>query len=90
MDGTADFQRAAAAIPYRAHPGLYEVIRRSFGDIDDELRTILDRSSKQQVVTIQSAPSFAAIWIMPRLPAFLRAHPDIDVRLWAAQGAMDA
>jgi heme-degrading monooxygenase HmoA len=24
----ADFQRAAAAIPYRAHPGLYEAIRR--------------------------------------------------------------
>jgi heme oxygenase (mycobilin-producing) len=24
----ADFQRAAAAIPYRAHPSLYEVIRR--------------------------------------------------------------
>jgi heme-degrading monooxygenase HmoA len=23
-----DFQRAAAAIPYRAHPGLYEPIRR--------------------------------------------------------------
>jgi heme-degrading monooxygenase HmoA len=24
----ADFQRAAATIPYRAHPGRYEVIRR--------------------------------------------------------------
>lgn len=36
-----------------------------------------------QVITIQCAPSFAAIWLMPRLPAFLLSHPGIDVRLWA-------
>jgi LysR family glycine cleavage system transcriptional activator len=62
---------------------LYAVIRRSFSDIDEEMRTILDRSGKPQIITIRCAPSFAAIWIMPRLPAFLLSHPGIDVRLWA-------
>jgi LysR family glycine cleavage system transcriptional activator len=88
--GTLLFERARrGVVPTAEGARLYEVIRRSFGDIDDELRTILDRSSRQQVVTIQSAPSFAAIWIMPRLPAFLRAHPEIDVRLWAVHQAPD-
>ena len=88
--GTLLFERARrGVVPTAEGARLYEVIRRSFGDIDDELRTILDRGSGQQVVTIQSAPSFAAIWIMPRLPAFLRAHPEIDVRLWAVHQAPD-
>jgi LysR family glycine cleavage system transcriptional activator len=76
-------------VPTEAGARLYEVIRQSFTDIDQELRALLDKSSKQQVVTIQSAPSFASIWIMPRLPAFLRAHPEIDVRLWAVHQAPD-
>jgi LysR family glycine cleavage system transcriptional activator len=88
--GTMLFERARrGVVPTQAGTRLYEVIRKSFSDIDDELRTILDRSDKQQVVTIQSAPSFAAIWIMPRLPAFLRAHPEIDVRLWAVHQSPD-
>jgi LysR family glycine cleavage system transcriptional activator len=88
--GTLLFERARrGVVPTEAGARLYEVIRQSFSDIDDELRAILDRSSKQQVVTIQSAPSFAAIWIMPRLPAFLRSHPEIDVRLWAVHQAPD-
>jgi len=89
--GTLLFERARrGVVPTEDGARLYEVIRRSFGDIDSELRALLDRSvSKQQVVTIQSAPSFADIWIMPHLPAFLRAHPDIDVRLWAVHQAPD-
>lgn len=89
--GTLLFERARrGVVPTADGARLYEVIRRSFGDIDNELRALLDRSgSKQQVVTIQSAPSFADIWIMPLLPAFLRAHPDIDVRLWAVHQAPD-
>lgn len=88
--GTLLFERARRGVePTEEGARLYDVIRRSFGDIDDELRMILDRGSKQQVVTIQCAPSFAAIWVMPQLPAFLRAHPDIDVRLWAVHQPPD-
>ncbi|MES2261226.1 MAG: LysR substrate-binding domain-containing protein [Pseudomonadota bacterium] len=88
--GTVLFERERrGVVPTAAGARLFEVTRRSFSDIDDELRTILDASTVQQVVTIQSAPSFAAIWIMPRLPAFLRAHPDLDVRLWAVHQAPD-
>lgn len=88
--GTLLFERAKrGVIPTEAGARLYGVIRKSFSEIDEELRSILDKSSQQQIVTIQSAPSFAAIWIMPRLPAFLRAHPEIDVRLWAVYQPAD-
>lgn len=76
-------------IPTEAGARLYTVIGRSFSDIDAEMRAILDQSDKPQIVTIQCSPSFAAIWIMPRLPAFLRCHPGIDVRLWAVHEPPD-
>lgn len=88
--GTLLFERARrGVVPTEAGARLYAVIRRSFSDIDEEMRAILDRSEKPQVVTIQSAPSFAAIWIMPRLPAFLLANPGLDVRLWAVHAPPD-
>ncbi|MBM3356427.1 MAG: transcriptional regulator GcvA [Betaproteobacteria bacterium] len=35
------------------------------------------------VLTVSSAPSFAARWLMPRLHRFLDAHPETDVRVSA-------
>lgn len=88
--GTLLFERVKRGVaPTEAGARLYAVIRRSFSDIDEEMRSILDRSDKPQVVTIQCAPSFAAIWIMPRLPAFLLSHPGIDLRLWAVHAPPD-
>jgi LysR family glycine cleavage system transcriptional activator len=88
--GTLLFERVKRGVePTEAGARLYAVIRRSFSDIDEEMRAILDRTDKPQVVTIQCAPSFAAIWIMPRLPAFLLSHPGIDLRLWAVHASPD-
>jgi LysR family glycine cleavage system transcriptional activator len=88
--GTLLFERVKrGVIPTEAGARLYAVIRRSFSDIDEEMRAILDRSDKPQIVTIQCAPSFAAIWMMPRLPAFLLLNPGIDVRLWAVHTPPD-
>jgi LysR family glycine cleavage system transcriptional activator len=86
--GTLLFERVKrGVIPTEAGARLYAVVSRSFGEIDGEMRALLDKSDKPQVITIQCAPSFAAIWLMPRLPAFLVSHPGIDVRLWAVHEA---
>jgi LysR family glycine cleavage system transcriptional activator len=43
------------------------------------------RSSEgNEVLRVHCAPSFASLWLMPRLPAFLAAHPDLQIRLSAA------
>jgi DNA-binding transcriptional LysR family regulator len=51
----------------------------------DELRRGLESVSAQgpQLLRVHSAPSFAAAWLTPRLPAFLLQHPGIELRLAA-------
>jgi LysR family glycine cleavage system transcriptional activator len=42
------------------------------------------RADRIEVLRIQASPSFAALWLMPRLTRFRKAHPDIKVRLSAS------
>ena len=43
--------------------------------------------SRSGRLTVAAGPSFAARWLQPRLPAFLRAHPDIQLRLSTLAGS---
>lgn len=42
-----------------------------------------------QVVTLSMLPSFAARWFAPRLGRFLKAHPEIDLRVTASRHLVD-
>ena len=37
--------------------------------------------SRREVLSLTTTPGLASLWLIPRLPAFTRAHPGIDVRL---------
>lgn len=37
-----------------------------------------------ELLRVHCAPSFASLWLMPRLPQFLKTHPDLRVQLSAA------
>jgi LysR family glycine cleavage system transcriptional activator len=39
---------------------------------------------QRNIVTIRLEPSFAALWLLPKLHLFRTAHPEIDVRIWAS------
>lgn len=41
------------------------------------------------VVTLCAPPSFAARWLVPRLGALARAHPEIDLRVSSSVGMVD-
>lgn len=41
---------------------------------------------QRQVLALTTTPGFASLWLIPRLTAFTRAHPGIDVRLDAGLG----
>lgn len=51
----------------------------------DQLRLGLDEVSARtpRLLKLHAAPSFAAGWLSPRLPAFLAKYPDIEIRLSA-------
>lgn len=40
--------------------------------------------SRREVLSLTTTPGFASLWLIPRLPAFTREHPGIDVRLDAS------
>jgi LysR family glycine cleavage system transcriptional activator len=41
-------------------------------------------SRRRALVSVTTFPSFASLWLMPRLPDFERAHPDADLRIAAS------
>jgi LysR family glycine cleavage system transcriptional activator len=42
------------------------------------------RGEDVEVLRIQASPSFAGLWLMPRLSRFMADHPDIKIRLSAS------
>ena len=40
-------------------------------------------------VSVTTFASFASLWLLPRLQAFQRAHPDIDIRISAGDALVD-
>ncbi|MCB1432876.1 MAG: LysR family transcriptional regulator [Alphaproteobacteria bacterium] len=60
-------------------------LMRHVGPAFDDIRRGVDFVSTRgpKVLRVHSAPSFAAQWLTPRLPLFLSANPDIEIRLSA-------
>ncbi len=77
------------AIPTNAGMKLYAAIKRSFSEVDIEMQAIMDQTAQRQLVTLQISPSFASIWILPRLPDLIRQYPHIELRLWAIHEPAD-
>ena len=44
---------------------------------------VLRQAGGRGVLTVSTTPSFAAKWLVPRLDAFARAHPEVDLRVAA-------
>ena len=65
-----------------------EKIGEAFSLIEAATRGI-DKTTKADILTVHSAPSFATQWLMPRLSRFSVLHPDTDVRLNAAVAQVD-
>lgn len=47
------------------------------------------QSRGRRAVTVSTFASFASLWLIPRLEAFQREHPDIDIRVSAHDGIVD-
>ncbi|KQP13619.1 LysR substrate-binding domain-containing protein [Pseudorhodoferax sp. Leaf267] len=56
--------------------------------LDGAVRQIR-QSAGRKTVSITTFASFASMWLIPRLEAFQRDHPDIDIRIDASDQAVD-
>jgi LysR family glycine cleavage system transcriptional activator len=82
--GVALFRRSHRAL------GLTEAGARLFAVCTTVLAQLrattreLRSPSQREVLSLTTTPGLASFWLIPRLPAFTRAHPGIDVRLDAS------
>lgn len=79
--GEALFERRHRSVHLTASGAkLLTILTLSFDRIDECLEEIRSRPA-QAAVTISAEPSFAACWLVPRLPEFREQYPDIDVTI---------
>ncbi len=67
---------------------LYRVVRAAMGDIDRTVAEIRGTAQRKRV-TLTTWPSFASLWLVPRLAAFARVQPDIDIRIESTDAMLD-
>lgn len=56
----------------------------------DQTSLNIKRLTQPSIVRVESTPTFAMYWLIPRLRAFQKLAPDIDVILTTAQGNIDS
>jgi LysR family transcriptional regulator, glycine cleavage system transcriptional activator len=56
--------------------------------LDGTVRQIRSARGRRHV-SVSTFASFASLWLLPRLPAFEKIHPDIDIRISASDAMVD-
>jgi DNA-binding transcriptional LysR family regulator len=81
--GVRLFERRTRALALTdAGAELLRLAQDVLGRVDATTRR-LRGDARARTVTLTTMPSFAALWLIPRLSGFTRAHPDVDVRISA-------
>ena len=87
--GTPVFERTARGlVPTEAGAVLAPVVAQAFDALADGVRRVR-RGAGPSTLTISVLPSFAAHWLIHRLPRFLDRHPEIDVRFFTTRRVVD-
>jgi LysR family transcriptional regulator, glycine cleavage system transcriptional activator len=67
---------------------LQRSVESSLGQIDASVRQIRQARSRK-IVSVTTFASFGSLWLLPRIEAFQRQHPDIDIRVSATDMIAD-
>jgi LysR family glycine cleavage system transcriptional activator len=67
---------------------LLSELREVFLHLDHAMERVIDSDSRG-TLTLSVAPTFAVMWLIPRLQKFYALHPDIDVRISTGLGLVD-
>lgn len=82
--GAQLFHRATRKVELTlAGQTLLRTVQPALARLDACVRQIRMTRSRA-LVSVATFPSFASLWLMPRLPDFERAHPDADLRIAAS------
>lgn len=67
---------------------LFLIADSAVQQIQDAIGT-LQESRRRRPVTLTASIAFVGMWLLPRLPAFQQAHPEVEVRLSANNTIVD-
>jgi LysR family transcriptional regulator, glycine cleavage system transcriptional activator len=87
--GVALFRRAGRGLVLTEAAQTYLADVRLVLDRLAEATRRLKAQERSGVLTATILPSFAAKWLLPRLPRFRAAHPEIDLRISSDSRAVD-
>lgn len=88
LDMTLFERQARGVLPTAAGRAYALALAENFGRIAEATHELLARQN-EQVVTLTAIPSLVSRWLMPRLPRFAIAHPEVEVRILATVRAID-
>ncbi len=87
--GVKVFERHARHIELTAYgKELYPVLREGFDAFADVIARVKSRKLRT-VVTLSATVAFTARWLLPRVAAFHKANPSMDLRLHASDETAD-
>ena len=87
--GTALFMRNTRSVELTSAGSLmFRETQQTIERIDATVRQIRQNTGRKSV-SITTWASFASMWLIPRLEAFQRDHPDIDIRIDATDTFVD-
>lgn len=82
--GVRLFERRARALLLTEHGQLlYHTAQEVLQKLHNSERK-LRQATEERTVLLSTTPGFAALWLIPRLANFTRAHPGVDVHISAA------
>jgi LysR family transcriptional regulator, glycine cleavage system transcriptional activator len=84
--GMALFQRQARGVALTAEGRrLADATHNALGEIDEAIAALL-RAREAPRVRISALPSLASAWLVPRLPRFAAAYPEVRIHLDSDRG----
>jgi LysR family transcriptional regulator, glycine cleavage system transcriptional activator len=88
--GVALFERRHRALSLtEAGQQFYAAAAQMLGTMRTATERLRAASGKRRPVSVTTTHSFAALWLIPRLAGFTRAHADVDVRITAETRVQD-
>ena len=87
--GTPVFRRRNRRIELTdAGLALFGAAAHALGQLDAAVARVRGEERSREL-TLSTTVSFASLWLVPRLPAFRRLHPEVDVRISASNDLVD-
>ncbi|NNA91691.1 LysR substrate-binding domain-containing protein [Pseudomonas gessardii] len=84
--GAELFNRAGRAVELTSAGSIfYDAVQLSFTNIAQAAERISSNTNSKHVVTLCCSQAFANLLLLPRLPSFFEAHPEIDLNLVVTQ-----